>query len=72
MYKTLSLFLSLAGKKGNGKNGCFNLISSICVGPNSSIIVADTSIHIYSPKGDLIEEINSNEVKSKCVADWEK
>ncbi|EEB19175.1 RING finger-containing protein, putative [Pediculus humanus corporis] len=65
VFDSLGKLLFQVGKKGNGKNECFNLISSICVGPNSSIIVADTSIHIYSPKGDLIEEINSNEVKSR-------
>ncbi|KAK6618438.1 hypothetical protein RUM43_013631 [Polyplax serrata] len=64
VFDSVGKLLFQVGKKGNAKS-CFNLISSICVGPNSSIIVADTSIHIFSAKGDLIEEICQTEGKSR-------
>ncbi|GLH15925.1 Tripartite motif-containing protein 2-like Protein, partial [Gryllus bimaculatus] len=44
------------GKKGSQK-GCFNLISSVTVGPGGEIVVADSRIQVFSAKGDFMEEI---------------
>ena len=35
------------------------LIASVSVGPAGEIVVAGSSIHIFSAKGDFSEEINS-------------
>lgn len=70
VFDSAGKFLFQVGKKGNTK-GCFNLISSVCIGPGGSIIVADTRIQIFSPKGDLIEEIghsdSSKSIKKNCI-----
>ncbi|KAL0267807.1 UNVERIFIED_CONTAM: hypothetical protein PYX00_009961 [Menopon gallinae] len=64
VFDSLGKLLFQVGKKGNGK-GCFNLISSVCLGPGASIIVADTRIQIFSPKGDFIEEIGHSDGKNR-------
>lgn len=40
-----------------GKKGTFHQISSIAVGPNSEIVVADSKIQVFSAKGDFMEVI---------------
>ncbi|XP_034177823.1 tripartite motif-containing protein 2 isoform X1 [Osmia lignaria lignaria] len=40
-----------------GKRSTFKLISSITVGPNGEIVVADSRIQVFSAKGDFSEEI---------------
>ncbi|XP_006613652.1 tripartite motif-containing protein 2-like isoform X1 [Apis dorsata] len=40
-----------------GKRSTFKLITSVTVGPNGEIIVADSRIQVFSAKGDFSEEI---------------
>ena len=40
-----------------GKKGTFSQISSVTVGPNSEIVVADSKIQVFSAKGDFMEVI---------------
>lgn len=40
-----------------GKKGMFCQISSVTVGPNSEIVVADLKIQVFSAKGDFMEVI---------------
>jgi tripartite motif-containing protein 2/3 len=40
-----------------GKKGTFSQISSVTVGPNSEILVADFKIQVFSAKGDFMEVI---------------
>lgn len=42
-----------------GKRGTFKLISSVTVGPDGEILVADSRIQVFSAKGDFSEEIYS-------------
>ena len=42
-----------------GKRSTFKLITSVTVGPNGEIVVADSRIQVFSAKGDFSEEIYS-------------
>ncbi|KAL1138222.1 hypothetical protein AAG570_009913 [Ranatra chinensis] len=56
VFDTEGKFLFQVGKKGSRK-GCFNLISSVAVGPKSEIVVSDSRIQVFSAKGDFVLEI---------------
>lgn len=47
-----------------GKKNTFKLITSVTVGTDGEILVADSKIQVFSAKGDFSEEINADE-KSK-------
>uniref|UniRef100_A0A0A9XTU7 Tripartite motif-containing protein 3 n=2 Tax=Lygus hesperus TaxID=30085 RepID=A0A0A9XTU7_LYGHE len=57
VFDELGKFLFQLGSKGN-KKGCFNLISSVTVGSEGQIVVADSRIQVFSAKGDFLQEIN--------------
>ncbi|CAA9998046.1 unnamed protein product [Nesidiocoris tenuis] len=56
------------GSKGN-KKGCFNLISSVAVGSEGQIVVADARIQVFSAKGDFQYEIQPDQ-KGSAFFDW--
>ncbi|XP_024082916.1 tripartite motif-containing protein 3-like isoform X2 [Cimex lectularius] len=51
-------FLFRIGAKGN-QDGFFNPISSVCVGSDGQIIVADSRVQIFSAKGDFLRVFHS-------------
>lgn len=64
MHLLLSLYVYILKNKTNpnkqvGKRSTFKLITSVTVGPNGEIIVADSRIQVFSAKGDFSEEIYS-------------
>lgn len=56
VFDTEGKLLFQVGKKGSQK-GCFNLISSVTVGPGGEIVVADSRIQVFSAKGDFLHEL---------------
>ena len=47
------------GTKGKG-TGQFKELSSVCIGPNGEIIVADTRIIVFSSSGEFLREIGAS------------
>ncbi|XP_075237718.1 tripartite motif-containing protein 3-like isoform X2 [Lycorma delicatula] len=56
VFDTEGKLLFQVGKKGS-QRGCFNLISSVTVGPDGEIVVADSRIQVFSAKGDFLQEL---------------
>ncbi|BET03393.1 IG_FLMN [Nesidiocoris tenuis] len=60
VFDEFGKFLFQVGSKGN-KKGCFNLISSVAVGSEGQIVVADARIQVFSAKGDFQYEIQPDQ-----------
>jgi len=56
MFESSGKLKKKIGRKG-GKKGDFKEMSSLCIGPDGQIIVADTRILVFSPDGVLLSEM---------------
>nr|CAD7453141.1 unnamed protein product [Timema tahoe] len=56
VFDAAGKILFQVGRRGSHR-GCFNLISSVTVGPGGEIVVADSRIQVFSAKGDFIQQL---------------